>query len=465
MNPGPGDGTVRERFDQALALLGPGPATIILAVSGGPDSIALLDLAATAERQDGFTWVVAHFDHGIHPESADVAARVTKAAAGYGLEYRSHRAELGPDATETTARHARLAWFEAVATDLRATAILTGHHRDDQVETLLMRFLNGSGPSGLVGIRPRRGRWVRPLLGSSRTEIVEYLADRGLTSWSDSGNADPRHLRSWVRHDLLPRIEARLPTVRTNLVASAGVFEDNRQAWDDLLGQLAGLDFRAELDGVSVAVAPLKGYSSAVVRSLLKALGFRLDLGLGRGQLDRLQRLVVKGHTGQSVDLVGGGCGELTFGRLKLSRGLTHLPEYRATISAAGEPADAGEWRVTCSRATPPEVVPREGFTTWVEVGARLVARPWRPGDRIRPIRGQGSRLVVRCMQDTGIPRSYRPKWPVLEHDGVVIWVPGVCRSDGLLPAPTALAMRIDVSSRRDIEADGRSGCQVDRVR
>ncbi len=448
MNPGPGNRAVRERFDQALATLGPGPATVIVAVSGGPDSIALLDLAATAEGPDGITWVVAHFDHGIHPDSAEVAARVAKAAAGYGLAYWSHRAELGPDATETTARQARLAWCEAVATELTATAIVTGHHRDDQVETMVMRFLNGSGPSGLAGIRPRRGRWFRPLLGVSRQEIVAYLADRGLASWSDSGNADQRHLRSWVRHDLLPRIEQRVPNVRENLLTSAGVFDENRRAWDDLLGQLAGLEFRAEGDGVSVAADPLKGYSSAVVRSLLKALGFRLEIGLGKGQLDRLQRLVVKGHTGQMVDLVGGGRGELTFGRLKLSRGVTHLPEYRATISAANELADAGEWRVTCSRATPPEVVPRDGFTTWVELGARLVARPWRPGDRIRPIRGQGSRLVVRCMQDKEVPRSHRPKWPVLEHEGVVIWVPGVCRSDGLLPDPTALAMRIDVSSR-----------------
>ncbi|MSR01855.1 MAG: tRNA lysidine(34) synthetase TilS [Gemmatimonadetes bacterium] len=443
-----GMGTVRERFDRALARLGPGPATALVAVSGGPDSIALLDLAATAGPGCGFTWVVAHFDHGIHPDSADVAARVAAAAGRYGLEYRSHRTILGPDATETTARRARLAWLHTVAVETGAKGILTGHHRDDQVETMVMRFLNGSGPSGLVGIRPHWGRWLRPLLEVSRQEIEAYLAERGLASWVDPGNADQRHLRSWVRHELLPRIERRVPRVRENLMAAAGVFEVNRRGWDDLLGQLSALEFQTEVDGVSVAADPLKGYSSAVVRSLLKALGFRLDVGLGKGQLDRLQRLVVKGHTGQMVDLVGGGRGELAFGRLKLSRGLAHRPEYRATISGPDQTAEAGDWRVTSGRSTPPEVMPRDGFTTWVQLGVCLVARPWRAGDRIRPIRGRGSRLVVRCMQDQEVPRSHRLQWPVIEHEGVVVWVPGVCRSDGLLPDPSALAMRIDVSSR-----------------
>ncbi len=440
--------TARERFERALATVGPGPATAVLAISGGPDSVALLDLAATAPRPGQLTWLVAHFDHGIHPDSAAVAARVAAAAANYGLEYRSHRAELGQDASETTARQARLAWLRVVAAESGAKVILTGHNRDDQVETMIMRFLNGSGPAGLVGIRSRSGPWLRPLLGVSRQEIEEYLAERGLTSWADPANADQRHARSWVRHDLLPRIEHRVPNVRKNLVASAVVFEENRRAWDDLLGHLPALEFRAEPDGVSVAVAPLKGYSSAVLRSVLKALGFRLEIGLGKGQLDRLQRLVAQGHTGQMADLIGGARGELSFGRLKLFGGAAHPPEYLAAIPAVGETAEAGDWRVTWSRSAPPEVVPRDGFTTWVRLGVSLVARPWRAGDRIRPIRGRGSRLVVRCMQDKEVPRSDRPKWPVLEHDGVVIWVPGVCRSDGLLPDPSALAMRIDVSSR-----------------
>ena len=439
---------IRERFEQAIAALGPGRVTGVIAVSGGPDSIALLDLAAIAGPALGLVPVVAHFDHGIHPDSAEIAERVAAAVAGYGLRYRTHRVELGPMATETAARRARRSWLETVADEEAAGFILTAHHRDDQVETMIMRFLMGSGPAGLAGISRRAGRWVRPLLDSSRQEIGAFLAERGLASWQDPSNSDQRHLRSWIRHDLLPRIEPRVPKVRENLAAAAGVFEENRRGWDELLDQLSALEVRAAEDSVSVAADPLSGYSLALVRSLLKALGFRLQLGLGKGQIDRLQRLVLQGHTGQSVDLVGGGRGELAFGRLTLFRGPAHPTEYRVPLSAITEAAPIGEWRLTCTRSAPPEVIPRDGFATWVVPDASLVVRPWRAGDRIRPIRGRGSRLVVRCMQDSMVPRSRRPKWPVFEHRGEVVWVPGVCRSDALLPDPTALAMRIDVCPR-----------------
>ena len=431
-----------------MAALGPGPETAVIAVSGGPDSIALLDLVARAAGGLGLRAVVAHFDHGIHPDSAAVANRVARAAAGYGLRHRIHRVELGPDATETVARRARLAWLEQVADEEGAAFILTAHHRDDQVETMIMRFLKGSGPAGLAGISRRRERWVRPLLDTTRQEIDSYLTERGLASWQDPSNSDQRHFRSWVRHELLPRIEARVPQVRANLQTATGVFDENRRGWDELLDQLPVLEVTVEEGGISVAAAPLRGYSSAVVRSLLRALGFRIGAGLGKGQLDRLQRLVLQGHTGQTVDLVGGGRGELAFDRLRLFRGPPHLTEYRVPLAGEVAAAEIGDWRLACSRSTPPDRIPRGGFATWVAPEASLVVRPWRPGDRIRPIRGRGSRLVVRCMQDSKVPWSLRPKWPVFEHLGVVIWVPGVCRSDLLLPDPTALAMRIDVSPR-----------------
>lgn len=440
--------SIQERFERALAGLGPAPVTAVIAVSGGPDSIALLDLVATVGKGLGLAPLVAHFDHGIHPESADIANRVAAAAARYGFPFRTHRIELGPGATETVARRARVAWLEQVAEEHGAAFIVTGHHRDDQVETMIMRFLNGSGPAGLAGIGGHRGRWVRPLLDITRHEIGAYLAARALASWQDPSNADQRQLRSWVRHELLPRIEQGVPRVRENLRAARGVFEENRRGWDDLLGHLPALDLWSDDDGISVAVAPLRGYSSALVRSLLRALGFRLGAGLGKGQVDRLQRLILQGHTGQAVDLVGGGRGELAFDRLKLFRGAAHRTEYEVPVAGEVAAADIGAWRLTSTHGVPPDVIPRDGFVTWVTPDASLVVRPWRPGDRIRPIRGRGSRLVVRCMQDKRIPWSLRPKWPVFEHLGVVIWVPGVCRSDVLLPDPTALAMRVDVSPR-----------------
>ncbi len=439
---------VEDRFERAIAAAGLGPVAAVVAVSGGPDSIALLDLAVRAAPSLGLRLTVAHFDHGIQPDSAEVAGWVAAGAARYGVRYLTRRVELGAAATETAARRARLAWLEAVADETGAGFIMTGHHRDDQVETLIMRFLRGSGPAGLAGIQRRRGRWIRPLLDVPRAAIAEYLVSRGLTGWQDPSNGDQRHLRNWVRHQLLPRIELRLPRVRENLGAAAGVFGEQRDAWNDLLSELPGLQLRVEPDGVSVAADPLKGYSSAVVRSLLKALGFRLQCGLGKSQVDRLQRLVVKGHTGQVEDLFGGARAELAFGRLKLFRAPADLRGYRVPLAGPVATARIGDWQLTSTVGVAPPVIPRVGFETWVRQDAGLFVRPWHPGDRIRPIRGRGTRLVVRCMQDNKVPRSRRPMWPVFEHQGVVVWVPGVCRSDALLPEPAASAMRIDVRPR-----------------
>ncbi|MGH7645086.1 MAG: tRNA lysidine(34) synthetase TilS, partial [Gemmatimonadales bacterium] len=140
------------------------PGTAIVAVSGGPDSVALLDLLHEAALP-GIGLVVAHADHGIQPGSAAVAEQVGRLAASYGLPFELGRLALGPGASETVARRARYAWLRDVQRRRGVRYLVTAHHRDDQVETVLLRVLRGSGLAGLAGIPARaRGGLVRPLL-------------------------------------------------------------------------------------------------------------------------------------------------------------------------------------------------------------------------------------------------------------------------------------------------------------
>jgi tRNA(Ile)-lysidine synthase len=436
---------LRARFDARLAGLGVPAGAALVAVSGGADSLALLDLLVGAPSAGHLTLAVLHVDHGIAPESGAVAERVRELASRYGLPFALERLSLGAGASETKAREARYRAFRRVLRRLGAAALFTAHHADDQVETLLMRFLKGSGPAGLAGMSARRGRLVRPLLEFTRAELEAHVAALGLEAWQDPANRDPRHLRAWLRHDVLPLLERRLPALRRRLLRASDSFREHREAWEQLLVEWPEVGFRRETDGVSVAAARLRGYSSTVSRCLLRAAARRLGWGIPERHVSRLQELMAQGHTGQVLDLPGGYRAELAFDRLRLFRADQHHRAGSVALTGARGTIEVGRWRVEWSPGIAPDRVSRRGRTTWVVSGADLSVRCWRPGDRMRPLRGAGSRLVVRCMQEAKVPRSHRPDWPVVEHQGVIVWVPDVCRGDGLVPAPGADAVRIDV--------------------
>src|SRR5437870_1449594 len=187
------------------------PGGAVVAVSGGADSVALLDLLSTLAPTLGLTLVVAHVDHGIAADSRTVGRAVLELAARYGLEFELGELHLGPKATETAARAGRYAWLRDVQRRRGARYLVTAHHQDDQIETIVLRLLRGSAPAGLAGIAARaRGGLVRPLLPFAKAELAAHTASRGLPVHDDSANSDPRHLRSWVRTVLLPLLAERL---------------------------------------------------------------------------------------------------------------------------------------------------------------------------------------------------------------------------------------------------------------
>lgn len=431
-----------ERVDRVLQLLElSGPA--IVAVSGGPDSVALLDLVAQSGSAARLSLHVAHLDHGIHPASASVLEIVRGLATRYRLPFHGHRIELGAGATETRAREARYEWLEELAAEIGAGIIFTAHHRDDQVETVLMRILRGTGPAGLAGMAIRRGRVVRPLLAVPRTALVEHVRERGLPTWDDPANRDRRHQRSWVRTELLPFLRERVPDIDRRLARLAGQAGRQRAAWDRLL-EREGFDLRGECDGVSVAASPFSNYDSAVVGALLGALGRRAGCHVGPMRAARIEQLLAGGRSGAVVQLGQGCAAELSFGRLRLFQ--EQAPEGargETSIEGAGGSKQLGRWRLAWKTEPAPDYLERLSMASWFSPGSYVV-RCWKPGDRIRPLGGSGRRLVVRCMQDAHVARHTRAEWPVIEHGGTIVWVPGVSRSDEAIPAAGQPALRID---------------------
>jgi tRNA(Ile)-lysidine synthase len=415
----------------------------LVAVSGGPDSVALLDLLHRTLDLHQLDLVVAHFDHGIHPASARVAAGVRALAQSYRLAYEEGRGDLGPNVSETAARAARYAWLESVRLRLGAAVVLTAHHADDQLETVLMRVLAGSGPAGLAGMASRRGTLVRPLLPFRRDAVVRYVRSRGLEVWLDPANQDPRHLRSWVRGDVLPALRARLPGVDETLLAVGRQAARDRAAWNAALELLPGLDFRLERDGFSVAAAGLSGYDSALAETVLMTAARRVGCRLGPARAARVLGLAAGGASGATMPLGEGWAAEVAFGRLVLGRAAAGTPPAPWTLRGPCGEGDWGRWRLRWSSEPGPERQERRSLTAWVVPGP-LEVRGWAAGERIRPLGGTGRRLLVRCFQDARVPRSRRAEWPVVASPDGLVWVPGVCRSDALLPETGTEAVRID---------------------
>ena len=201
--------------------------TLIVAVSGGIDSVVLLDILANGrwQMEDGKgrspkanshmpiadiakrNIIVAHVDHGIRTDSADDAHFVEQLAKHYGLPFISTQLCLGADASEESARHARYQWLRRMRDEHRAVAIVTAHHQDDVIETMLINLIRGTGWRGLCSLRDHQ-HLRRPLLTMSKAEIIQYAIDHGLSWRDDSTNESPRYLRNYVRMTLVPRLSA-----------------------------------------------------------------------------------------------------------------------------------------------------------------------------------------------------------------------------------------------------------------
>ncbi len=434
--------TLVERTADALDALVPTGARCLVAVSGGADSLALLDLLHRGIALHGHGLAVGHVDHGIHPESRDVADRVAREAAARGLEFRAIGLHLPANASETRARHARRVALRSMTREFSASVIVLAHHADDQAETVLLRLLKGSGPAGLAGMASRNGIWIRPLLTTAKSELRQYLAEQGITPWSDPANEDPRHLRSWLRMSVMPLLSERLPELRAHLVRAGLQAERARHAWDAIPAQLAELELRRDGHGISVAAPPLCGYRSEVRHAILAALGRRFGVPLGERRLDAVDRLLFGPSGGGVIHLSGELAAELAFGRLTFQK-IEMFPSTPVALTpGAGASVGAMHFALRSAWAG---AARREGWETELEPG-RYFARPWQPGDRIRPLGGKGSRAVAVLLREARIPPRRRAVWPVVtdEAGATIVWVPGICRSDARIPEKGAEALHVE---------------------
>jgi tRNA(Ile)-lysidine synthase len=441
------------------------PGRAVVAVSGGADSVALLDLLHELAPTLGLTLVVAHADHGIASDSGAVGRSVRALAERYGLPFELGQLRLGPAATETVARAARYAWLREVQRRHGARYLVTAHQQDDQIETILLRLLRGSAPAGLAGIAARAGGGgggglVRPLLPFTKRELAAHVAARGLPVHDDPANRDPRHLRSWVRTVLLPLLAERLGTrVGSDLRRTGRAAALERRAWDRALQHLPGLELHVETRGFDVARAGLARYDDSLSVALLRAAARRAGLVLGVRRALRLVDLARR-PSGRRQSLGGEWWAEVAFDRIRVRSRTREVGEDREVVEvgAENESGDVvfGSFRVNWRPDAAPARVDRRAWTTWLSEAGWEVRSP-RPGDRLVPVGGVGRRPLRRMFMEARVPRGDRAGYPVLARGETILWVPGICRSAADLPRPGTRAVRVDVTKHGEPQANRRA--------
>jgi tRNA(Ile)-lysidine synthase len=265
-------------------------AVIILAVSGGPDSTALVHGAAALAPDRGWRLTVAHLDHGLRSTSADEGASVAAAAAGLGLPVEVRRVDVAALAAsehrslEDAGRQARYRFLEELAAAHGPESLIaTAHTADDVAETILLRLARGSGLRGLRGIPTRRGRIVRPLLHARRAELRAALDAAGISYVTDPSNTDLAHARNWVRAELLPAIERLNPAAVDALTRFGRLAADD----DDLLDALAAAELARRRDAAEGTIDWHTPPARALGRRIL-----RMSIGDPAPSAERIEALL-----------------------------------------------------------------------------------------------------------------------------------------------------------------------------
>ena len=413
-------------------LLAPGEA-LLVGVSGGPDSVALLGVLV----QSGWHPHVCHLNHQLRGADSDADAEFVRELAGrYNLACTIEARAVGRD--EGAARQARFDFFTDVALRTGIRKLALAHTADDQVETFLLRLLRGAGVPGLVGIWPERQigplRVIRPLLQCRRAEVLKYLRERGLTYREDASNADTRFTRNRIRHELLPLLEREYnPAIRDVLANTAEILRDEDFY---LLHHIAQRFYMAVCQNDAVNVQALANCPVAVQRRLLRFwLGAEDESGpqFSFEQIEAVRELARSESPSGQIDLPRELVVYREYGELrKARREELELVTGRWPLAVDGETVIrvlGVRFVVECFAGRPGGVESPHSKAESLDadtLGATPFVRTWQEGDRFQPLGMNGDKKLQDFFVDEKVPRRMRGRVSLLcAADGRIAWVVG----------------------------------------
>ena len=402
---------------RAGGLVVPGEPLLVL-LSGGADSVCLLDVAI--ELEAGVSAL--HVNHGLRPDADEDERFCRELCDRLGVPLAVERAPGAPEGNvQAWARELRYAAAEGIADGDYAT----GHTLSDQAETVVYRLATSPGRRALLGMEPRRGRLVRPLLEVAREETREWCRSRGLEWRDDPTNEDTYYARARVRQEVMPQLRELNPAAEQSIAETARRLREEQAILEAAVAEAL------ERLGPAPELAALRDEPPALARLVLSHLAAESISPRRTAEILRLA-----GHGTHELDVGGGVRAVVEYGRVRFARGVEGGSPEPVALHVPGS-ARFGDWEVEAHRGDRGEVV-----LSAEQLGAQVTVRSWRDGDRMRPAGLGGTKSLQDLFTDRKVPRALRRSLPVVEANGEIVWVAGVAAVERAPGDPVALDAR-----------------------
>lgn len=415
---------------------------MLLGVSGGPDSVALLHILAGGCQRYGVQLFVAHVDHRLRPEAAREAVYVQRLAEAWHLPFRLFQVDVRALAAqkglslEQAGHEARFACFHQAAEAWQIDKLALGHHRDDRAETVLLHLIQGCGLDGLAAMPPKDGWLIRPLAQVSKQELVQYCQRQGLEYFVDSTNLEPGCLRNQIRLELLPQLRQYNPSIGDALLR----LQESCSADADYLAQCTAQLWRQHgvcEDAQALFPAPVwRLQHQALQLRLLRCLYRELtgsEANLTFRQTEQMARLARQTQGSRQLSLPGG----VVFFRRYDWLGVEWKRQAPSPYSfrwELGRELQLPQWSCRFSAVRADQPLPAQGL--WqVLVDADCLEEPLQirsrlPGDTVQPLGMQGHKKLKKFLMEKKIPSAERAALPLVVSAGEIIWIPGYFLAD-----------------------------------
>lgn len=437
-----------ERFIEEHKLLADGDY-ILVAVSGGPDSIAMLEFLVARRERYGIKIAVVHVDHMLRGEESLQDLEYVKGycskqnilftSASIDIRYKMQIDKTG---LQETARKYRYRFFEKVMQELNANKLAVGQHSDDQMETILMRLTRGSGGIARAGIQVRRpfgnGELIRPLLGVERSEIEKYCRAKELNPKQDRSNEKPTYTRNRFRMDILPILKRENSNVHEQFQRfSEDITEDElylqalaKAHYKEMCREFVSDEITLNISAFKQVPLPLQ---RRVIHLILNYLYKQMASDLTALHIDLIQQLLKSGNPSGQLDLPNGlkairsyeQC-RFTFAKDKQPQGYHYELEENSRIQLPNNTI------VQIEKDFGNTLKPEENIIILDpdDVQLPLIVRTRRPGDRINIKGMEGSKKVKNIFIEMKIPLQARANWPIItDNTGKILWIPGLRKS------------------------------------
>jgi len=425
---------------------------VVVAVSGGPDSLALLKVLEMLSIEYRLTLIAAHLNHGLRLEADQEAQFVHEISKKMGIEFECKTVDINflrkgtGKSIEDIGRDERYLFLNDVAKRHHAHKIALGHNLSDQVETVLINFLRGSGPGGLKGMLPvRDSLYIRPLLYINRTEILSFLEFHKIQFLRDRSNTEDIYLRNRIRHLLIPELKAKYnPKLDEKLSIMAEIMRVEDDYMETLIGKILS-EWGSEPDNndeVRIRISELRKYHEAVQKRIIKNILRRStpnSQGMGYAHIKAVQDLAYSNDPSGHLNLPYNAVVRREYDFLFFSRGIRFEGDivkkkcdqifYEVTLPGSVNIAELGKRMIFDLIKPPVQIKSSEKNTVYMDYDKILlpmIIRTGKPGDSIQLLGMKGTKKIKSYFIDGKIPLNRRKDIPLLVDQESVIWITGM---------------------------------------